>query len=676
MFLVNAGAVMVLFVLILVFVNLIFMEWPSRIDLTEEGIFTLDPLSRKIPSRFEDLVVVNYYATPDRFPATPKFETLARDVRDKLKEYAAHSEGMLRVEILDPREGKKDIDKEVREKMEAEGISPSHGTDFEDDKPIPREFYSSIKLNYAEKAQVIENVETIDNLEYRVTKALRALQVKRVPKVGFLFSGKEEGFGREGNYQAIQTVLRDFFLVQPVTLGEKDPVPDDIDVLFVPTPERIPPRHQFAIDQYLMNGRRIEVSKTDRLLTAKSEEGAKEFERTPGRVVFLMDVFDESRVINQQQQFNRDPIVSKIESGMTPMLGHWGIQVNSDLVLDLDLCVMIPMRKPKFVKGFGYVDAVERVQMPRIFLTKNENYSRELAFVNLLDKIVFVDPLSVAPADPLPEGVTFEPIIKTSKKAWRIDFANQAFIMVNNKDNPDKSVGDVHVDPKKRQADVNPDGVQYTLAGVWQGNFKSFFAGKKVPEPAKDATKGPEAGEPEPEEDPPGIVDKTVRSRALMKEGVVLEEKTLEDATSRIVVIGNAQVFRDFIIGRHQHKPNIDFLINLIEWLSTEESLSRIRSKGLKARPLEYDKDYKNIYVALLICGVPLLVLLIGGGVLVFRWADKVIWIKAHQDSRPREVTAPAPARESAEDGKDDSKPSGVESPEDVGPSSKNNEGE
>ncbi|MHC4600953.1 MAG: Gldg family protein [Planctomycetota bacterium] len=654
LFMANAAVVVVLLAAILVFANLILSDpgWKTRRDLTEEDLFTLDPLSREIPAKFDDVVTVRYYATPDKFPATAQYETLARDVEDKLMEYVANSDGKLRLKVIDPREGKKTIDKEVKEKLEAEGVTVSSDTDFEDDKPVPREFYSSIKLNYADKTQVIDGVQSVDNLEYRVTKALRSLQVKKVPKIGFFFSGKEEGFGREGQFQSIQRVLRDHFLVVPVHLGEKDPVPDDIDLLFVVVPDGVPPRHRFAIDQYLMNGRAVEIEKADRLLEP-GEEGSREVERSPGRVVFLMEVFDQSRQVGQPRP-GQIPLLSKIDSGLGDLLKHWGVQVNADMILDLDLCGYGDVPKTVFIPGVGAVERLERVQWPRMIRSKNENYAQAFAFVNPLDNIVFVDALSVAPVEPLPDGVTYEPIVRSSKRSWRIDFGTAPFIVPKNDKIPEKSVAHTHIDPEAHQAKANPEGAQYVLAGVWQGKFKSFFAGKPVPKPAKDPSKeGPEA---EPEASPPVVVEKTTRTRALMKDDVVLKEKTIEDATSRVVVIGDGQVFSDFIF-RYQHKPNIDFLVNLIEWLTTEESLSRIRSKGHKARPLKYDRSLKDLFIVLLVGSVPLLVPLIGGGVLVFRCADKVISIKALQRPSPPpgvipeggEAEAPAEAQPPAD---------------------------
>ncbi|MHC5081829.1 MAG: hypothetical protein ACYTHN_22725, partial [Planctomycetota bacterium] len=309
------------------------------------------------------------------------------------------------------------------------------------------------------------------------------------------------------------------------------------------------------------------------------------------------------------------------------------------------------------------------VRWPRIVITKRENYGETVTPVITLDKIAFVDALSIGPTDPLPAGVTYDHAIRSSKKSWRIDFADAPFIVTENKNEPEKSIEKLHEDPDAKQAKANPEGAQYTLAGVWRGNFKSFFTGKKVPKPVQKESKGEPPPE-EPEETLPLIIEKTVRSRVLMDGDTVLKEET-EDAPTRIVVIGDSQVFADFIL-RHRHKPNVDFLINLNEWLTTEEDLSRIRSKGLLPRPLQYEKDRKTLYIILLVGGVPLLVILLGAGILAFRWIDKRAWLSALQappadEAAPEEPAPPSdagtPEKESPEETQPESKETESETP-------------
>ena len=95
----------------------------------------------------------------------------------------------------------------------------------------------------------------------------------------------------------------------------------------------------------------------------------------------------------------------KIESGLGAMLAHWGVKANEDLVLDLDRCGVgrVPVRR--VVPGQGVVETLQAVPWPRFILTKKANYSAGVARLRELDKVAFIDALSLSPVDPLPPGI-------------------------------------------------------------------------------------------------------------------------------------------------------------------------------------------------------------------------------------------------------------------------------
>lgn len=631
-FILNAAWITALVAAIALFVNLISTEVSSRVDMTEENLFTLDPLSREIAGKFDDLVTVRYYATPGDFPPGAEFETLAADVTDKIEEYAALSDGRIRLEVIDPSEGKNRLEEKDRDRLADDGILMSHFTVYEGDKPIPVEYYSSIRMTYGDKTEVINGVDSLANLEYQVTRGLRRLLVRDVPKIGFYFTGEEKGFMRDGNYTAIPDVLRRDFVVETVDLKEKDPVPDDIDVLFVVATDPIPERHQFAIDQYLMQGRRIEVDDKDRTLDS-DVEGAAEEQRLPGRVVFLLDTFEESaaRQVNRRQ-YGQPALFNKVDGGITPLLNHYGVRPKQNLVLDLDKCAYGSIPKRVFVRGLGFIERPVRVRWPRIILTQNENYNPELAFVNRLDHVAFIDATSFRPADPLPAGLTYQPIIKSSKQAWELDFTNSPFIV-------GKQIESLHEEPESKLAKAIEEGrggYPFHLGGVFSGQFSSFYKGKAVPPPVKKDDQEPGA-KPPVDDNPPPIIEKTQSARVLVKDGKVIKEEK-SDAESRVVVIGDTHAFSDYVF-QQRHRPNMDFITNLLEWLVTEESLSRIKSKGAKPRPLDFESDNKTLYTIMLVTFVPFLVILCGIGVFIYRRIDKTLWLQTMQFGGP-----PAPS--------------------------------
>ncbi|MHC5040640.1 MAG: hypothetical protein ACYTHM_25285, partial [Planctomycetota bacterium] len=148
--------------------------------------------------------------------------------------------------------------------------------------------------------------------------------------------------------------------------------------------------------------------------------------------------------------------------------------------------------------------------------------------------------LSLFPVDPLPKGVRFDPWIRTSRKCWKVDFSKIPFIMGS-------TIEKFHEDPEGKQAHANPEGKSCVLAATLLGAFTSAFAEKL----SADL-----------------IHHKTRTTRRLLVDGKTVKEHH-EDAPARIVVLGNSNVFSDFIF-QHEHKPNQDFLLATLRWVASD----------------------------------------------------------------------------------------------------------
>ena len=85
-----------------VVLNVLLASWPSmRIDITEDGVYSISPATRRILSSLdEDVLIAGYFSTRTH----PKLSPLVPSIKDLLAEYEALSGGRVRVEIIDPGE--------------------------------------------------------------------------------------------------------------------------------------------------------------------------------------------------------------------------------------------------------------------------------------------------------------------------------------------------------------------------------------------------------------------------------------------------------------------------------------------------------------------------------------------------------------------------------------------
>lgn len=84
----------------LIAANYLIAGWSAaRLDLTQEGIFSISPSTRRILSSLdEDLTIYAYFSSRTH----PKLAPLVPEIADLLDEYRAVSRGRVHVEILDP----------------------------------------------------------------------------------------------------------------------------------------------------------------------------------------------------------------------------------------------------------------------------------------------------------------------------------------------------------------------------------------------------------------------------------------------------------------------------------------------------------------------------------------------------------------------------------------------
>ena len=116
----------------LVALNYLISGWSgARLDLTEEGVFSISPSTRRILNSLdEDLTIYAYFS--DR--THPKLAPLVPQIVDLLEEYRSVSGGRVGLEIIDPGEDE-DAEQEAADRFGVRStpfqLSPLGGTQME-----------------------------------------------------------------------------------------------------------------------------------------------------------------------------------------------------------------------------------------------------------------------------------------------------------------------------------------------------------------------------------------------------------------------------------------------------------------------------------------------------------------------------------------------------------------
>jgi gliding-associated putative ABC transporter substrate-binding component GldG len=363
----SAAGIMILIIAgILIVINLISINFFSRIDLTENNIYSLSDVSKELMNDLNDRLNVKAYITEE---LPPPHNSDARYLKDLLDDYKAYSHGNLNYEFIDPVKDDKE--------QEAMGyrIPPLQFSVFRNDKSEFIKGYKGVVLTFGDKQEVIPFMENIGNLEYDLSSAIKKLSSNRIPSVA-LTTGHGEPNATKGFQWASQLLAKEYRM-QTLDLKNIRTVPNDIDLLLIAAPrEPFTEWEQYLIDQFLMRG---------------------------GRALFLLD-----KLNVDVTQAKVDPI----DIGLDSLLSFYGINLKNDLVIDAQ-CNLVPV-----TRMMGQYQMQSLIKYP--FYLAISNFDEENPIVKGFKSLnmVFVNPLEISPT--LPAGRIGTPLFTTSEHAGMI----------------------------------------------------------------------------------------------------------------------------------------------------------------------------------------------------------------------------------------------------------------
>jgi len=157
----------------------------ARIDLTQEGTYSLSPSTEKIVAGLDEPLLVRGYFSERTHP---ELAPLVPQIRDLLDEYRIAGRGKVRVEVVDPT----DSDDAKREAKERFGIDPTPLRFATQTEASVINAYFAIAVEYGDQHAVlglddlitvrvldVGKVEiTLKNLEYQLTKSIKKTVAK------------------------------------------------------------------------------------------------------------------------------------------------------------------------------------------------------------------------------------------------------------------------------------------------------------------------------------------------------------------------------------------------------------------------------------------------------------------------------------------------------------------
>jgi len=359
----TAGLLIVIVIATVIIINLISTNFFSRLDLTDDNIYSLSESSRALVGNLNDRMTVRAFISED-LPAPHNGD--ARYIKDLLDDYKAYSNGNLHYEFIDP--VKEDKEQEVMGLR----IPPAQFNVFRNDKTEFIRGYKGLALMYGDKQEIIPFVENTSNLEYDLSAAIKKLTSTDLPFIGFTIGNGEPDM--TAGLQAAYSILQNEYRVQFIDLDNVRNLPDQMDALFVVSPKsKLSGWELYLIDQFIMRG---------------------------GKVCFLPDKFE----VNVGQS-----LVTPIDNSLEPFINHFGFGLKEELVYDMQ-CNVIPIQR-----DMGGYRMQNIVQYP--FFLKIVNFNEEVPIVKSIKglNMLFSSPLDLSVE--VPSGAERQVLFTTSEYA-------------------------------------------------------------------------------------------------------------------------------------------------------------------------------------------------------------------------------------------------------------------
>lgn len=406
----------------------------TRIDLTEARLYTLSDGTRNVLKAIPEPITLRFFFSDKLAGNAPQLRQYGARVRELLERYAALSNGMLRLEVIDPEPFTEAEDRAVQAGLQ--GINLPGG----------QLYFGLVASNTLDQQQTIPffQAEKEQFLEYDLTKLVYALSSPKKPTVGILGSLPLE-YGPGGMMAAMRgqsqpylilDQIKQFFDVKMLDATKPEEIDDKLSVLILAHPKDLSAQAQYAVDQFVLKG---------------------------GRLIVFADPYSETMAAMPNPMTGQPMPPGADQSSLLPELFKaWGIEVvPGKFVADLALAQRVQTGRSG---PAAVVDYIPWLAIPGERLSQEDVVTADLTQINAAS-MGAIRKLDGA-------AVTLTPLITSS---------NQAMLMDTN---------DLQGDPNPQvlAGKFKPTGEIYTLAARISGPAKTAFP-NGAPTQAKDGDK-------------------------------------------------------------------------------------------------------------------------------------------------------------------------------------------
>ncbi|HHI87341.1 MAG TPA: hypothetical protein ENK03_00135 [Candidatus Cloacimonetes bacterium] len=361
----NNTTKIILVIAIVVLINLISLYLFTRLDLTADRRYSISNYSKDLVRNLDDKFTIKCYFSDDiPYP----YNTLRRDVKDKLEEFKAYASKYFQFEFV-----KADDAEKLALDARRFGIPEIQLNTVENDQIQIKKVVMGMLFMYEDKTEVLPIVKGTENLEYEISSKMNKLIKVALPTVAFLQGHDEIPF--PDKMQTVQKMLRENYNLKPVNLKEEPDGLRDAEILVIAGPKTvIPDDEKYLIDQFIING---------------------------NKVMFLIE--------NVEADINAGS-ASFYENDMNKWFKHYGFEVKRNLIFDIrSSSIQVRQQYP----GGGY--SISYIQYP--FILDLLNLNRENIIVKDLKSLMMAFASSIDTSYAKKDSIEVTWLARTSERS-------------------------------------------------------------------------------------------------------------------------------------------------------------------------------------------------------------------------------------------------------------------
>lgn len=357
----------------------------ARLDLTEEGLFTLSEGTLNVINKIDEPITLRYYFSGRLAREIPQIGILGERVKDMLEEFAAYGQGKIRLEIIDPLPFTDEEDRAVAVGLQGVPVDQTGETVY----------FGLFGVNATDHQQVIpffdEKREPF--LEYDLARIVYNLANPNKPKVGLIttvpVAGSQRARGAPSGPDdswVVWSQAKQFFDMSEVS-ANSGALPDDLDLLLIIQPPTLSDEALYGIDQFLLNG---------------------------GKVIAFVDPHSEADAQRPPQRGGQQRVDYGTADKLQKLFHAWGMEVPAGKLVG-DISNARKVRAPNASKT-----RMLAIEYPLWMALRRANMSETDITTSQLDQLHIASPGHIVPYGES-GGLTIEPLIQTSQNAGLVD---------------------------------------------------------------------------------------------------------------------------------------------------------------------------------------------------------------------------------------------------------------